>query len=243
MGMKDRLLTRPVAEAMMSPGAILLAGVGAAVGIVAGGGVVGALAVGILAWVGRVGAAVPRGPVRERIDRRAVSGPWQRFVDEALAAQERFRSAVARTNPGPIRDRMATLDSRIEEFVRHSYDVARSGQALSEARAGIDTDGIARDLHQVTRGRNPHDLPEGTQQQAARALLSQLESAQRLDDTVRITHDRLVLLDARLDEIVTRSIELSVTGSDAGSLGSVERDLIDVVDEMEAVRLAVAETA
>lgn len=243
MSLKDRLLTRPVAEAIMSPFAIMLAGLGAAVGIATGGGVIVAAGAAVAAWAARVAMAVPRGPVKERIDRRAVSGPWQSFVDEALAAQQRFRQAVERTNAGPIRDRMASLAPRIEQFVRHSYDVARSGQALTEARAGINVDRITSDLHRVTGGRNPDEVTGGTSRQAASALLAQLASAQRLDDTIETTYDRLVLLDARLDEIVTRSIELSVTGADAGLLGSVERDLIDVVDEIEAVRQAVAETA
>ncbi|MDA3041224.1 MAG: hypothetical protein O3C27_17175 [Actinomycetota bacterium] len=243
MKLKDRLLTRPVAEAMMSPAAILLAGIGAAAGIVSGGGAAAAVAAAAVAWVARVGIAVPRGPVRERIDRRAVSGPWQQFVDDAVAAEARFEQAVERTKPGPIRERMAGFGSRIDEFVRHSYDVARSGQALTEARGGIDIDRITADLHRVTAGRDVAELPEGSMRSAANALLAQLQSAQRLDDTIAGTYDRLLLLDARLDEIVTRSIELSVTGNDAGSLVSVERDLIDVVDEMEALRQAVAETA
>ncbi len=243
MTLRDRLLTKPVAEAMMSPSGILLAGAGAAVGVAIGAGAAVAVGAAAVVWAARVAVAVPRGPRRERIDRKAVSGPWQAFVDEALAAQRRFQAAVERTRQGPLRDRMASFGERIDEFVRHSYDVARSGQALTEARAGIEVEAITRDLHRVTGGHNIEEVPEGTSRSAAIALLAQLQSAQRLDETIATTYDRLVLLDARLDEIVTRSIELSVTGNDLGSLGSVESELIDVVDEMEAVRQAVAETA
>lgn len=241
MGLKDRLLTKPVAEAIMSPSGIMIAGVGIAAGVLVGLNPIGAAAIGLAAWATRVGVAVPRGPVRQRIDRRTVSGPWERFVDEATAARRRFETSVERTRTGPIRDRLHGLGDRIDDFVMHSYEVAQSGQALSEARAAIDTDQIVADLHRVTGGQQPE--PGSSAAQASVALEAQLATAGRLDDTIRSTYDRLVLLDARLDEVVTRSIELSVTGNDPSSLGSVERDLIDVVDEMEAVRQAVAETA
>lgn len=241
MGLRDRLLTRPVAEAIMSPAGILLAGAGAAIAIVAGLNPIGAVVLGAAAWGVRIGVAVPRGPVRQRIDRRSVSGPWQRFVDEAVTARERFGDSVDRTREGPLRERLDGLAGRIEDFVHHSYEVARSGQALSDARAAIDTDRITRDIHAIVGDGTPD--PGTSSEQAARSLQAQLDTAGRLDDTIRSTYDRLLLLDARLDELVTRSIELSVTSSDAASLGTVERDLIDVVDEMEAVRQAVAETA
>lgn len=224
----------------MSPAGIVLAGVGAAVGIITGLGAIGAVAIGAGAWATRVGVAIPRGPVQQKIDRRSLTGVWQRFVDEALDAQKRFDESIGRTSDGPLKDRLVGLRERIDEFVRHSYEVAQSGQALSDARRAIDIDRIVSDLHRVTGGSTPS--PGSATDQAAQSLQAQLETAKRLDDTIQSTHDRLLLLDARLDELVTRSIELSVTKADVSSLGSVERDLIDVVDEMEAVRQAVAET-
>lgn len=238
--LRDRFFTRPVAEAIMSPGGILLAGAGAALGIVTGLGPVGAIGLGVLAWGGRVGAAIPRGPVKERIDRRAVSGPWERFVDEALDAQRRFERTVAATRQGPVQERLDAMSDRIDTFVRHSYDVARSGQRLSDARRMVDVDRIVADLHRVTGG---HPVPPGsTQARAAEALEAQLGSARRLDTTIEDTRNRLLLLDARLDELVTRAIEVSVTDAGHQGLVDVDRELQDVVDELDAVRMAVAET-
>ncbi|MEZ5226875.1 MAG: hypothetical protein R2710_09400 [Acidimicrobiales bacterium] len=240
MSLRDRFFTKPVAEAIMSPEGIVGIGVGTAVGILAGVPLVGAALIGVGVWGARVAVAIPRGPVKERIDRRTVSGPWQDFVDEALAAKKRFELAVKRTRPGPVHDRLQVLGARIERFVDHSYRVAQSGQQLSEARQLIDHDRIVRELASLQAGAVP---PEGSARaQAVAALQSQLATARRLDDTIGSTRAQLLLLDARLDELVTRSIELSVTGGDAESLGSVERDLQDVVDELEAVRLAVEET-
>jgi hypothetical protein len=53
------------------------------------------------------------------------------------------------------------------------------------------------------------------------------------------TRDRLRLLDARLDELVARSAEVSVGAGDTGGLS----DEVDgVVTELEALRLALEET-
>ncbi len=224
----------------MSPGGILGLGAGAAVGILVGVPLVGAALMGVGVWGARVAVAIPRGPVKERIDLRTVSGPWQDFVDEAMAAEKRFKLAVKRTRPGPVLDRLTALGERIERFVAHSYRVAQSGQQLSDARELIDHNRIVQDLASIQNGTTP--IEGSPQAQAVAALQSQLETARRLDNTISSTRSQLLLLDARLDELVTRSIELSVTGGDAESLGGVERDLQDVVDELEAVRLAVEET-
>ena len=57
---RDRFFTPKVARAMMSPLGIVLAGAGAAAGIVVGLPLVAAAGVGALAWGGRVLAAVPK---------------------------------------------------------------------------------------------------------------------------------------------------------------------------------------
>ena len=79
------------------------------------------------------------------------------------------------------------------------------------------------------------------------AIRSQLAAAERLDRTIADTYDRLRLLDARIDEAVTRTVELSVTQADAaiGGLsgpGGVRAELDSIVDDMEALRQAVEET-
>ena len=50
------------------------------------------------------------------------------------------------------------------------------------------------------------------------------------------------LLNARLDEAATRTIELSVPGRDAAELGMLGRDVDDMVLDMEALRQAIEET-
>src|SRR5688572_23878366 len=63
----ERVRTRAVAEAVVSPSAILLAGAGTAIGIATGLGPL-ALIAGAAAWAARVAMAVPRRPAGEKID-------------------------------------------------------------------------------------------------------------------------------------------------------------------------------
>ena len=50
-------------------------------------------------------------------------------------------------------------------------------------------------------------------------------------------HDRLGLLDARLDESVTRVIELAATATTDSQLGGAGTEVGNIVDEMESLRL------
>lgn len=239
MAFRNRFFTPQVARAIMSPSGIAIAGVGTALGVATGLPVIGAALIGAGAWAARVGVSIPRGPVKERIDRRTVSGSWQQFVDEAQDAKRRFETATDRTSEGPVKDRLVGVGAQIDRFVDRSYRVAQSGQQLTEARSYIDVRGIVSELAEVQKGGQP--APGSTQEQAVASLKAQLQSAERMDATIAETRAQLMLLDARLDELVTRTIELSVTGGDAHSLGSVDRELQGVVDELEAVRLAVGE--
>ncbi len=50
--------------------------------------------------------------------------------------------------------------------------------------------------------------------------------------------DRLRLLDARLDEAVARAVELSLGAGDAAAAGGLQGDVDQLVEEMEALRVA-----
>jgi outer membrane murein-binding lipoprotein Lpp len=69
---------------------------------------------------------------------------------------------------------------------------------------------------------------------------SQWASVSRLVKVREDASSHLRTLDARLDELVARVVELSVTGaSDVGGLGS---DVESMVSDMEALRQALDET-
>lgn len=242
LSFRDRFFTPPVARAMMSPSGILLAGAGASVAILAGLGPIGALALAAVAWAGRVGYAIPRKAGDDRIDPFTLNEPWRRFVQSALQSQARFDQAVHQAERGPLRDRLGEIGDRVHDAVREAWRVARQGQVLADAGAQIDTAGVQRQLAEVRANAGAPWAAGSSLEQTAKALEAQLASAQRLATVTREAQDRLRLLNARMDEMVARAIELSVDASQPDDLGGLGSDVDSLVDEMEALRLAMDET-
>lgn len=246
---RDRFWSPPVARAVTSPGSILLAGGIAALAVVATAplslpllavGAIGAAAGGA-AYGGRVLLAVPRdGRKGPRPDPFAVQEPWRRFVSDAIDARRRFDEAMKATNKGPLHDRLSEIGSRLDDAVDEIWRIARQGNTLVGARQRVDVDGARRELAEVE---DQADEPwaEGSRlQQTAEALRAQVASAERMEIVIADAVDRLRLLDARLDEAVTRAIELS-TGASSLNAGVVTGDVDGIVTEMEALRLALDE--
>ena len=233
MSLRDRLLTRPVAEAMMSPTAIVLTGVGAAAAILVGLGPIGAVLGGVLGWVGKVATSVPKGPTRPAIRPDQLGQPWRQFVGEAVSAEQRFGRAVEKTRSGPLRDRLDGIGERVRHSVDECWGIAQRAQELTEARAGIDAETVSRDLLAAERS--------GASDAEIEALQSQLSTAQRLDRVIEDAYGKLRLLDARLDDAVARAIELSVQASDVADFEGLDSQVGDVVMELEALRAALDE--
>lgn len=242
LSFRDRFFTPPVARAMMSPSGILLAGAGASVAILAGLGPIGAVALAAIAWAGRVGYAIPRKAGDDRIDPFTLNEPWRRFVQSALQSQARFDQAVHQAERGPLRDRLGEIGDRVHDAVREAWRVARQGQVLADAGAQIDTAGVQRQLDEVRANASAPWAAGSSLEQTAKALEAQLASAQRLATVTHEAQDRLRLLNARMDEMVARAIELSVDASQPDELGGLGSDVDSLVDEMEALRLAMDET-
>lgn len=237
LSLRDRFLTRRVGEALFSPSGILLAGAGASVAIAAGLPLLAAPVVGAVAWAARVALAIPRNRPSERIDPFALPEPWRHFVVEALKAQVRYERTVEAAEAGAIRDRLRDIGARIDDGVHEAWRIARRGAQLVDARRSIDADEARRELAAVERrGGVAAD-------RTAQALRSQIESAERLDATIAEVRSQLQLLDARLDESVARATELSVRVGDVAELAPVGADVEGLVQEMEALRLALEETS
>jgi hypothetical protein len=233
---RDRFLTPPVARAITSPSAILLGGVGISAGILVGAPVVG-VALGVGAVAARVLAAVPRQPRRPGINPRELDDPWRTLMEEILDAGRRFDAAVTGLREGPLRDRLRHLRSRLDAAVDEAWRIATAGQALTAARRQIDTTRIVAELQAAEGGpRTPRT------DQTISAIRAQLGAAERLDRTIADTHDRLRLLDARIDETITRTVELSVSQTDLQALSGLGDEIDSIVDDMEALRQAVEET-
>ena len=237
----DRVLRPRVARAAMAPSSILLAGAGGAVGILAGWGVAGAVGLGVAGWAGRVLYAIPRGQRRTKIDPFALKEPWRAFVRDALQARARFNEAVERTGSGPFHDRLSAIGERIGTGVEEAWRVAQLGQVLVDARRQIDVEAATRELATVRSDADERWAAGSSLAKTADALEAQLASAERMDKVVVDARDRLRLLNARLDEAVARAVELSVRTGDTAGVASLDTDVDALVDEMEALRLALDE--
>jgi hypothetical protein len=229
-----------VARALWSPLGIVAAGAGVAAGIVVGLPIVAAAGVGAAAYAVRVAVAVPRGKDADGIDPFALDDPWRTFVWQAKRSQRLFADEVKRAKDGPLKDRLREIEDRIDTGVEECWQVAQNGNALTQARARVDLESVTTQLQQ---------LPSADQLQAnpalsatKDALQSQLDTARRMDQIIVATQDRLRLLDARLGELVTRVVELSVRPEGFDDLAAIGIDVDSVVAEMEALRLALAET-
>ncbi|MBX3314784.1 MAG: hypothetical protein KF906_10730 [Actinobacteria bacterium] len=242
---RDRFFTRPVSHALTSPSGILAAGAGAAIGIVATApfsipvAVVGGVAGSAIGLGGRLLAAMPPKGDTVRIDPFAVEEPWRHSVIDALQAKVRFEQATRTFAAGPLRDAVERVGGQVGEAVDQCWEVAQQGDLVARARANIDDRATTRELERL-RSSIGDGTPNDTQARTLDALRSQAESAERLDRLMAETTDRLDLLNARLDQSVTQAIELSVSNR-AGDADAIGADVGRIVDELEALRLAMAD--
>jgi hypothetical protein len=239
------------ARAAISPSAVVLAGTGAVIGLVAGG-VVPAVIVGACFWGARVGVAAARAAGRRRwaqrpetIDPYAVREPWRGFVRDSLNAQAKFDQTVARSQPGPLRDRLAEVATRVHDGVRECWRVAHLGAALDATRATLDPDGTSDQLRKFQENRSPGQ-PVGSDEaadQTEAALAAQLQAARRIEAATRRTTDRLRVLTAELNGAVASAVELSLDCADAAEARELAGNVDSVVGEIESLRLALEETS
>jgi len=229
--------TPATARAITLPSAILLGGAGASVAILAGAPIAAAAVVGAACWVGRVALAIPRQRRPERINPDAVREPWRSFVRKAVAARDRFDRAVADTDPGPLRDRLAEMAAQVAVGARESWKIAKRADALDAAVAELDASGVRSQLDrcQAELARTPGSAELDAE---AAALRNQLASAERLSTVVRDASERLRRVDAQLDEAVARALELSLRAGDAGDLDPIGTTVDGVVGELESLRQA-----
>jgi hypothetical protein len=234
---RDRLFTRRAARGILSPLGLAAGVVVAAVLIVVGAPVWLGVLAGVAVWAANALRTLPRGPRRERIDPFTVQEPWRRFVQDALQARTRFAAAVDRAPAGPLHDRLREIAARIDTGVDEAWRIARRGQTLVQARRGIDVADLERQA--TALGPDTDDSTASVMQ----AIESQRASAARMDAVIERTRTELRVLDARLDETVARTLELTARAStDAGGLAGLGSDVDSLVTEMEALRLALDET-
>ncbi len=244
-----------VVRAAMSPTAVVLAAAGVGFSLIGGVGLGVAIGVGVLAWALGIVISMVVARQRERhrlrpepIDPYGVPDPWRRFVRESLGAQARFDQAVEQCRPGPLRDRLEEAGRRIGDAVRECWRVARLGAALDGALANVDPEHTSTELRSIQDQR--HQLRASGQSatadamdQTESALAARLQSGRRIQAASQRATDRLRVVTAQLNEAVASAAEVSLGASDAISTDSLAANIDTVVDEIEALRKALEETA
>lgn len=235
---KDRFFTPKVARAIMSPLGIVLFGAGTAGAVLGGLGLL-APVVGVAAWGANVLRSVPRDKDVYTVPTAKLGEPWRQYVADARDAKHRFEEVVRSMSPGPLQDRLTELAHRIQDGVAEAERIATRGNALSGAVALIDTETPARELAEL-RSRHAGKAMSPTDTETERSLRAQLETAERISSAAQQADSRLRQLDAWLDELVARAVEVSLGTGDSEVLGA---EVDDIVLELEALRRALDETS
>jgi len=256
----DRLLPAPApaaAKAAISPSALVLAGAGAGLGLLIGLPALAAVAIGAGFWGIRVGVSAVVAATRrsnaqrpEVIDPYGVAEPWRSFVREALAAQTKFDQTVARSRPGPLRDRLGEVSARVHDGVRECWRVAHLGAALDAALGALNPAGASDELRrfQQARAQRPGAAapsPDVIRAQDATeaAMAAQVQAARRMEAAVQRATDRLRVLTAQLNAAVAGAVELSLDAVDAAAAAQLAGSVDTVVGEIEVLRRALEETS
>jgi hypothetical protein len=239
----EHLKSRRTAEAIMAPSAILAAGAGASIAIIAGAplaitALIGAAAYGLL-----VAVRLPRraGSSQREIDPKALSEPWRHYVHEALGARRRFGDVVRGARSGPVRDRLAEIGARVDSAVDECWRVARHGDALDEGVHSLNLREVTGRLDEMRPLRPESPGAAESFDRTIEALEAQLASGQRIAEVATDARRRLEVLDARLDEAVARAVELSLSAGDASELSGLGADVDQLVGDMEALRQGLEE--
>lgn len=240
---------RRIAEALTSPSSLLAAGAIGGLAIAASG-PIGLLA-GAVVWVGLTGWRLRPRPAsvereeRDRIDAFTLPEPWRQYVQSAQESQRRFDATVRGTSSGAVRDQLESLRSTVADAVIECWKTSKRGAQLAKAFDQLDNQETHRELADaVARAKGNRDpRREQALQETVTALQTQVDAGERLRSGAVSAQDRLRSLDAQLDEIVARTVELSATADDVGAVDAIGADLDRVRMGMEAVRQGLEEVS
>jgi hypothetical protein len=238
-------------RAAVSPTAIIVTAAGVGIGLLANSPIL-AIVLGVGAWCGRMVAAWVAQRRRARrarpkpadLDPWSVPEPWRQLVQQALAAQTHFDQTIRDWPEGPIKERLVALQPRVYVSVEQVGSIAKRGAALGGWSGGVaiagrpSADQLSEQLRQVTEERQ--QLGEQASQRDAvlarteESIAAQLRAVRNAEEAAVMTHDRLRLLVATLDQTVTSMLALGVDGAESGA-EILETSLSFVSDEIAAL--------
>ncbi len=244
-----------LAKVAVSPSAGIAAAAGAGLGVLLDPHTfVLAVVLGVGAWAARIGVGMFRGWRRRLptvdIDPWAVPEPWRQYVRQAVDARQRFDQALAQWQPGPLRDRLVSLQPQIRRSAHEVFAVARQGAVLDGSAIGVGggsgkrptVEQLSTELRTVQEEERRQDATgapdDGSLARTEAAVAAQLRAATGSRAAAAEALDRLRLLTARLDEAVTSLLSLGVVQSssrDDPSAAVTGSSVDAVVDELTAL--------
>ena len=177
---------------------------------------------------------------RARRSRRAVPAPvvlavsrrWAMLTREAAGAAQRYRDAIARVRPGPLRDSLDAAADEVAAAVTEAGRLAVQGDRTERAHRDV----LAALHRQHRQRRRGPRLVAGLEASLDAAAQAQADSAQRLAAAMARDHAQLQLIVARLNELTAHALELESLATPPALPGSVS-----VAERLAALRAATAE--
>lgn len=257
-GRPEVTVTPSLLRAAVSPGALVLAAAGAGIGLLVFHTWVVAVILAFVGWSARMAAAgvaarrhrLDARPRPAEIDPWSVPEPWRPLLQQAAAAQGRFDRVVADWPPGPLRDRLVSMQPRVWSDVGDLAAMARRGAALTgwngaaPAPGRPTVEGLSAELRGI--GAERAGLGPGPSARAGEldrreeAVAAQLRSLRRSEQAAAELADRMRSALALLEQSVTGLLALG--GQAAGTPPALE-SLEQLSLEVAALQAAVAETS
>ncbi|MEZ5165767.1 MAG: hypothetical protein R2695_04485 [Acidimicrobiales bacterium] len=171
----------------------------------------------------RSGARAPHRPL-------ALREPWRFYVRDALSARTRFAEAIADAEDGPLRERLREIEQRLSRAVDITWDVARRGQQLTDARRGVDLAAVDAILASTPVTDPRHG-----------SALAQRQSHDRMEAREADARRRLDVLAAQVDSGITRAAELATRSGGTTEVDELAGQVGSMVDELDSLRIALDE--
>jgi hypothetical protein len=178
-----------------------------------------------------------------RIDPFTVQEPWRRYVQSALQSRRRLDSVIAQRADGPLRDRLNDTIRQIDDIVARVWEAAQEGHHIGSASRLVDLPNVERRMQAAESQLS--DAPEDRRapiESSLASLRGSVEVGKRLLAERDTASDRLRDLNARLDELVVRAIEVSATSTAGVDADSLRADLEALVIDVEGLRQGMVET-
>jgi hypothetical protein len=203
-----------------------------------------AIATGLVGGIAQKAKGRPnRTPSRAPIDAFTVQEPWRRYVQSAVSSRNKLEAAIDTRADGPTKDRLHDALRQVNDIVARIWEVAQEGHTLGKATRLTELPALERRMQaaEADLASTPPDRQAAGEASLA-SLRSSVEAARRIGAERDRTADQLRELDAQLDEVVVRSIELSTSNVDPSAADELRASMDAMVVELEGLRQGLQET-